>query len=68
MKKKILTALGLMSGTSVDGVDLSIIKSDGSSKFEPILNKYFDFEVDLSKKILNLRDKISCLDDLKKII
>ena len=55
-----------MSGTSVDGVDLSIIKSDGSSKFEPILNKYFDFEVDLSKKILNLRDKISCLDDLKK--
>ena len=66
MKKKLLTAIGLMSGTSVDGVDLSIIKSDGFSKFEPVLNKYFDFEVNLSKKILELRDQISCLDDLKK--
>ena len=27
------TSLGLMSGTSGDGVDASIIKSDGSTKF-----------------------------------
>ena len=26
---KIYTALGLMSGTSLDGVDFSIIKTDG---------------------------------------
>ena len=66
MKKKVLTAIGLMSGTSVDGVDLSIIKSDGYSKFEPVLDEYFDFDVNLRGKILKLRDKISCLDDLKK--
>ena len=36
------TALGLMSGTSGDGVDASIIKSDGKSKFDIISDKYFD--------------------------
>ena len=30
---KIYTAMGLMSGTSSDGVDVSIIKSDGNQEF-----------------------------------
>ena len=30
---KIYTALGLMSGTSIDGVDASIIKSDGEQVY-----------------------------------
>ena len=33
MKKKLFTAIGLMSGTSLDGVDLSLIKSDGYNEF-----------------------------------
>ena len=36
------TSLGLMSGTSGDGVDASIIKSDGLSKYDVILNKYYE--------------------------
>ena len=35
-------SLGLMSGTSMDGVDASIIQSDGENKYKAILNKYFD--------------------------
>ena len=30
---KIFTALGFMSGTSMDGVDASIIKSDGNEEY-----------------------------------
>ena len=33
MKNKLYTAIGLMSGTSMDGVDASLIRSDG---FNPV--------------------------------
>ena len=36
-------SLGLMSGTSMDGVDASIISSDGESKYKIITNKYFQY-------------------------
>ena len=36
---KIYTALGLMSGTSMDGVDASIINSDGNREYSIKLNK-----------------------------
>ena len=32
-----ITAIGLMSGTSGDGIDSSIIESDGENSFNPIL-------------------------------
>ena len=35
-------SLGLMSGTSMDGVDASIIKSNGKGQFNAILNRYFE--------------------------
>ena len=63
---KIYTSLGFMSGTSMDGVDLSLITSDGHSKFTTILDDYFEFKENLRENIINLRDKIYTLDDLKK--
>ena len=61
---KIYTALGLMSGTSIDGVDVSIIESDGNTEYLPILDKYFKYDKSLVQKILQLREKISNQDDL----
>ena len=37
-------SLGLMSGTSMDGVDASVIQSDGNSKYKAIFDKYFEIK------------------------
>ncbi len=66
MKKKVFTALGLMSGTSLDGVDLSIIKTDGHGEFTPILDDYYEFDQKLHKKILDLRDRLSVSQDFER--
>ena len=52
------TSLGLMSGTSGDGVDSSIIKSNGSSKFEVVKNKYFEYDSLIFKSIHSIKEKI----------
>ena len=66
MKKKVFTAIGLMSGTSMDGVDLSLIKSDGHNEFTTILDKYFEFDKNLHRKLINYRDQINTINDLEK--
>jgi len=63
---KIFTALGLMSGTSGDGVDASIITSDGTVHYNEILSRYFRYDEKTYKNIHNLKTKISKIDDLKK--
>tara|TARA_B100001123_G_scaffold262593_1_gene292481 strand:+ start:363 stop:1490 length:1128 start_codon:yes stop_codon:yes gene_type:complete len=60
------TALGLMSGTSMDGVDASIIQSDGETKYKVILDKYFEYPKVIYKHLTKLRDKIKSPKDLKK--
>ena len=66
MKKKLFSAMGLMSGTSMDGVDVSIIKSDGFDEVELILDKYFEYDTDLYKQLSTFRDKIKSREDLTK--
>ena len=66
MKKKVFNALGLMTGTSIDGIDLSLIKSDGKVEFTSILNNFYEFNNNLRGKIIGLRDQLNSIKDLEK--
>ena len=61
---KEFTSLGLMSGTSGDGVDASVIKSDGQTNYTPVLNKYFPYNRDVYDRIHKLREKINISKNL----
>ena len=62
---KTINALGLMSGTSMDGVDASIIKSDGENNIEIIGDLYQKYDPELKKSLINFSKKINSLEDLK---
>ena len=63
MTKK-YTSLGLMSGTSGDGVDASIIISDGINSYEVIEDKYFEYDKEIYKNIHNLKERINNKNNL----
>ena len=66
MKNKLYTTLGLMSGTSMDGVDASLIRSNGIDQFTNVLDEYHEYDDDLHKRLINLRNLILNIEDLDK--
>ena len=62
--KKIYTSLGLMSGTSMDGVDASIIKSNGEDKYEVVFDQYFKYDEEIYEQLVDIRNKINSSKDL----
>ena len=46
-----------MSGTSGDGVDASIINSNGLDQFEVIKDKYFEYDSKIFNDLIFLKEK-----------
>ena len=64
--EKNLSALGFMSGTSGDGVDTSIISSNGKDTINIKYNRFDPYPISLSNKIHRIKESISELQDLLK--
>tara|TARA_B110000238_G_scaffold59594_1_gene65185 strand:- start:303 stop:1430 length:1128 start_codon:yes stop_codon:yes gene_type:complete len=62
---KVYTSLGLMSGTSMDGIDASIINSNGEDRYEVVFDQYFEYDEEIYKELINIREKINSSKDLK---
>ena len=64
--KETYFGLGLMSGTSMDGVDASIISSNGKDQYEPIYDEFFEYDEDTRENLYSCRDKILTKEDITK--
>ena len=49
-----ITSLGLMSGTSLDGIDASIINSDGNSHLKVKVNHFYEYKAEFRQKLRDL--------------
>ena len=59
MKKKFFYSLGIMSGTSLDGLDFSLIKSDGEKEIKILNNQFFKFTDSIKNKIYEVIEKLN---------
>lgn len=66
--KKIFRAIGLMSGTSMDGIDLALIESDGRKYIKRLLTDYQPYQKDFQIALNNLvKNKLHSLLSIKQI-
>ncbi len=64
--EKNFSALGFMSGTSGDGVDTSVISSNGKDTINIKYNRFDPYPRSLSNKIHRVKESISEMQDLLK--
>ena len=59
MKKKEYCSIGIMSGTSIDGLDFSLIKTDGINNIQNLNNKFYRFNLHFRNNIKKLVKSIN---------
>lgn len=55
-----MLAIGLMSGTSMDGIDVAVLRTDGKTRNEPLFSKTYAYDPkvrDMIRRCLGLRDE-----------
>jgi len=62
----LITCIGLMSGTSSDGIDASIIKSNGENEVQFLGNQFLPYDEKVKHKIRSLKEKVNLIIDLEK--
>ena len=70
-RKKVYNVLGIMSGTSMDGIDMSLIKTNGTNYVKILNEKSYGYSLGLQNKIKNIivnksLNKNELIRDLKK--
>lgn len=60
-------AIGLMSGTSMDGIDLAMIESDGKEFIRHLASDYMPYESEFKAKIRNLVYGTPTLVEIKRL-
>ncbi len=75
MSNNKLHAIGIMSGTSLDGIDISYVSSDGKSRFTHNCSSLFKFRDSTSKSLQNLvnnftknKNSISNISDCENLV
>ena len=53
--KEEYTSLGLMSGTSGDGIDASTIQSNGETKYDVIKDKFYEYSDEIYHNIHTIK-------------
>jgi anhydro-N-acetylmuramic acid kinase len=64
---KIFRAIGLMSGTSLDGIDLAMIESDGGEYIKLIASDYLEYTNEFRQNLRDLIFQNPTLEGIKKI-
>ena len=67
VQRKIYTSIGLMSGTSMDGIDLALIKSDGHDYIKREKFAYFPYSAEMKKALQGLIYGTPSLQQIKVV-
>ena len=59
-------SIGAMCGSSCDGIDFSLIMTNGTDEVKILNNKFFEFDKNLKNELKNFKNSISDIKHLAK--